>query len=89
MRSSPVARIHVEHTKPDAPLRDSVACGEHLPRRTATPADDWQAPRDRDVIHQRLRRGKLEWKDMSPLEVRFLNYIHEHYEKWLKSRSLN
>jgi hypothetical protein len=29
---------------------------------------------------------KLEWKDMSPLEVRFLNYIHEHYEKWLPRR---
>jgi hypothetical protein len=32
---------------------------------------------------------KLEWRDMSPLELRFWKYIHEDFEKWLKSRRLN
>ena len=32
---------------------------------------------------------KLKWEDMSPLELRFWDYIYEHYKKWRKSRRLN
>jgi len=32
---------------------------------------------------------KLEWKDCSVLEVRFMKYIHYHWKKWMKSRRLN
>jgi hypothetical protein len=35
------------------------------------------------------RVDKLEWKDLSPFEVRFVKYIHEDFEKWRKSRTLN
>jgi hypothetical protein len=35
------------------------------------------------------RLDKLEWKDLSPFEVRFAKYIHENFEKWRKSRTLN
>lgn len=31
---------------------------------------------------------QLKWEDLSPLELRFWNYIAKDYEKWLKSRPL-
>jgi acetone carboxylase gamma subunit len=31
----------------------------------------------------------LEWKDASVLEVRFMKFIHDDWEKWMKRRTLN
>jgi hypothetical protein len=32
---------------------------------------------------------KLEWKDCSVFEVRFMKLIHYHWQKWMKNRRLN
>jgi len=33
--------------------------------------------------------SKMEWKDLSVLEVKFMKRIHEGYTRWMANRKLN